>query len=248
MNVTAASIVAAHRSGASSPQDTVAECYARIRAHNDPAIFISLRDEADALAEAKARCRPQTNLPAALWRAGRRQGQHRRQGSADHRGVRSLRVPAGERRHLRCPAAARRCDRDRQDQSRSVRDRPRRRALTLWRAAQPVRSGAHSGRIEQRLGDRGRRRSRSARARHRHGGLRPGARRAQQHRRTEAEPRARLDRRSRARLPHARLRLGVCADGRRRIRGACGDGGPRSGRCLLASASARRAAAVSRRA
>ena len=29
-------------------------CYARIRAHNDPAIFISLRDEAEALAEARA--------------------------------------------------------------------------------------------------------------------------------------------------------------------------------------------------
>jgi allophanate hydrolase len=34
--------------------DTVARCYQRIRAHNDPAIFISLRDELDALAEAKA--------------------------------------------------------------------------------------------------------------------------------------------------------------------------------------------------
>lgn len=40
VNHTAAAIVAAHRSGAVSPQDTVAECYARIRAHNDPAIFI----------------------------------------------------------------------------------------------------------------------------------------------------------------------------------------------------------------
>jgi allophanate hydrolase len=51
---TVASIVAAHRAGASSPEETVARCFARIRAHDDPAIFISLRDEADALAEAKA--------------------------------------------------------------------------------------------------------------------------------------------------------------------------------------------------
>jgi len=51
---TAAAIVEAHRSGAASPEATIARAYARIRAHDDPAIFIALRDEADALAEAKA--------------------------------------------------------------------------------------------------------------------------------------------------------------------------------------------------
>ena len=54
MNDTIAAIVAVHRSGAASPEATIANCYARIRAHGDPAIFIALRDEADALAEAKA--------------------------------------------------------------------------------------------------------------------------------------------------------------------------------------------------
>jgi allophanate hydrolase len=49
-----AAIVEAHRSGAASPEATVARTYARIRAHDDPAIFIALRAEADALAEAKA--------------------------------------------------------------------------------------------------------------------------------------------------------------------------------------------------
>jgi allophanate hydrolase len=44
-------ILKAHRSSAASPADTVARSYARIRAHNDPAIFISLRDEADAIRE-----------------------------------------------------------------------------------------------------------------------------------------------------------------------------------------------------
>jgi allophanate hydrolase len=53
VNDTIAAIVAVHRSGAASPEATIANCYARIRAHADPAIFIALRDEADALAEAK---------------------------------------------------------------------------------------------------------------------------------------------------------------------------------------------------
>ncbi len=50
---TIAATLDAHRAGA-SPEDTIAQCYARIRQHNDPAIFITLRDEADARAEAKA--------------------------------------------------------------------------------------------------------------------------------------------------------------------------------------------------
>jgi allophanate hydrolase len=51
---TVAAIVAAHRAGTTSPARTVARSFQRIRDHNDPAIFISLRDEADALAEAEA--------------------------------------------------------------------------------------------------------------------------------------------------------------------------------------------------
>src|SRR5262249_43530576 len=51
---TVAAIVEAHRSGAASPEATIARAFARIRAHDDPAIFIALSDEADALAEAKA--------------------------------------------------------------------------------------------------------------------------------------------------------------------------------------------------
>jgi allophanate hydrolase len=47
-------IVAAHRAGTSTPVETLARTFARIRAHNDPAVFITLRDEADALAEARA--------------------------------------------------------------------------------------------------------------------------------------------------------------------------------------------------
>jgi allophanate hydrolase len=51
---TVAAIVAAHRAGAMSPVQTVARSFARIRNHGDPAIFISLRDEKEALAEAEA--------------------------------------------------------------------------------------------------------------------------------------------------------------------------------------------------
>jgi allophanate hydrolase len=50
---TVATIVAAHRAGSVSPAQTVARSFARIRDHNDPAIFISLRDEKEALGEAK---------------------------------------------------------------------------------------------------------------------------------------------------------------------------------------------------
>jgi allophanate hydrolase len=61
---TVAAIVEAHRSGASSPEATVARTYARIRAHGDPAIFITLRAEADALAEAAGLvAKGETDLP-----------------------------------------------------------------------------------------------------------------------------------------------------------------------------------------
>lgn len=54
MTETVAAIVAAHRAGTLTPAQTVARTYQRIRDHNDPAIFISLRDEKDAIAEAEA--------------------------------------------------------------------------------------------------------------------------------------------------------------------------------------------------
>jgi len=50
---TIAAIVAAHRAGTMTPAQTVARTYQRIRDHNDPAVFISLRDEKDAIAEAE---------------------------------------------------------------------------------------------------------------------------------------------------------------------------------------------------
>ncbi|MEO8316989.1 MAG: allophanate hydrolase [Bradyrhizobium sp.] len=54
MTETVAAIVAAHRAGTMTPAQTVARSYQRIRDYNDPAVFISLRDEKAALAEAEA--------------------------------------------------------------------------------------------------------------------------------------------------------------------------------------------------
>jgi allophanate hydrolase len=65
-------IVAAHRAGSATPAETVARSYRRIRDHNDPAIFISLRDEKDAQAEAEAlakkdaRALPLYGVPVAI--------------------------------------------------------------------------------------------------------------------------------------------------------------------------------------
>jgi allophanate hydrolase len=60
---TVASILSAHRAGTTTPEQTVADTYARIRAHDDPAVFITLRDEADAIAEARALNNRDPNLP-----------------------------------------------------------------------------------------------------------------------------------------------------------------------------------------
>jgi allophanate hydrolase len=69
---TVAAIVDAHRAGTIAPEQTVARSFARIRAHGDAAIFISLRDESEALAEAKrlathgAAGRPLFGVPVAV--------------------------------------------------------------------------------------------------------------------------------------------------------------------------------------
>jgi allophanate hydrolase len=51
---TVADIVRAHRAGTLSPVETVERSFARIAAHDDPAVFISLRPQAEVLAEARA--------------------------------------------------------------------------------------------------------------------------------------------------------------------------------------------------
>jgi allophanate hydrolase len=61
---TVGAIVAAHRKGTLSPARTVARSYSRIRNVNDPAIFITLRDEKEALLEAEnLKARDAQDLP-----------------------------------------------------------------------------------------------------------------------------------------------------------------------------------------
>jgi allophanate hydrolase len=63
MQETVAEILTSYQAGTIRPTDIVARSFARIRAHNDPAIFITLRDEADVMAEAKALGDGAKNLP-----------------------------------------------------------------------------------------------------------------------------------------------------------------------------------------
>jgi allophanate hydrolase len=51
---TVADIVQAHRAATISPVDTIERTFARIAAHDDPAVFISLRPQAEVIAEARA--------------------------------------------------------------------------------------------------------------------------------------------------------------------------------------------------
>lgn len=54
MTETVAEITHLHRAGRRAPEDTVAQSFERIRAFGDPALFISLREEAEVRAEARA--------------------------------------------------------------------------------------------------------------------------------------------------------------------------------------------------
>ena len=53
MTETVAEILDAYRCGTLTPADIVARSYARMRAHDDPAVFIALREEAEVAAEAQ---------------------------------------------------------------------------------------------------------------------------------------------------------------------------------------------------
>ena len=137
-------------------------------------------------------------------------------------------VPPSPTRRRGCrgrrPPAARRRARHRQDQPRPVRHRPRRHALALRHAAQPVAAGSRLRRLQLGFGRCRVDGDRPAGAGHRHGRLGPGAGRVQQHRRPEAEPGARLDEGRGAGVPLARLRVDLRAYGGGRLRRARGDG------------------------
>jgi len=80
---TLAEIVEAHRIGAHSPEATIADCYARIRAHSDPAVFISLRDESEARAVMRAVTRTCREADTALLPVAAGYADYRRFGGLD---------------------------------------------------------------------------------------------------------------------------------------------------------------------
>ncbi|HEX3937032.1 MAG TPA: amidase family protein, partial [Xanthobacteraceae bacterium] len=63
MTETIAEILDAYHSGAATPADIVARSYTRIRAHDDPAMFIALRDETAVMAEAQSLAGGDKTLP-----------------------------------------------------------------------------------------------------------------------------------------------------------------------------------------
>ena len=218
MPETVADILEAHRSGRATPEETVARSYARIKTHADPAVFITLREEAEARAEARTMSGrsdlPLCGIPVAV---------------KDNIDVKGLPTTAA------CPAFSYQANAD----AGAVARLRQAGAIVIGKAnldqfatglvgvrspygdaAQSVRPEAHPGRLELGLRRRGRSWARAARARHRYGGFGPRAGGAQQYRRPQAKPRLDLDRGPGAGLPHARLRLGVRAHRRRRVRGA----------------------------
>ncbi len=217
MTETIAALVAAHAAGKPIAA-TVEETYARIAAHDDPALFIALRPKAEALADAQRLAaegpagKPLYGVPFAV---------------KDNIDVAGLPTTAA------CPAFAYRPERsafvvealtragaivDRQDQPRPVRNRPRRRPFALWRPAQCATRRSHTRRIEFRVGDRGRGGARALRARHGHRGIGPRPGRAQRDRRVETLARDAVGDRGRAGLPHARHDLDLRPRRRRRLR------------------------------
>lgn len=182
MTETVAEIVAAHRAGITSPAKTVARSFQRIRDYGDPAIFISLRIEAEAIAEAEALAAkgdtslPLYGVPVAV---------------KDNIDVAAFRPrpPArrsriGPRRDANTVARLRAAGAIviGQDQSRSVRDRAGRCALALRHSEERSERRPRARWIKFGIGSCGLRRSCAAVARHRHCGLGPRAGDAQQHR------------------------------------------------------------------
>ena len=151
-----------------------------------------------------------------------------------------VRLSSGQGRHVGCKTSPSRRAHSRQDQSRSVRHRSRRRADALRHRPQPVRRQAHRRRLEHRLGACRCRRLHATRARHRYRRIGPGAGGVQQHRRAQAEPRHGVVRRRRSRLPHVGLRVCLRAHRRRCDGNAESDRGSRRCRSLFASAAGRR--------
>ena len=216
-----AEILEAHRAGRMTPEATVARSYARIRAHGDPAVFITLRDEADAVRR-RARWRQRGNselplygIPVAV------KDNIDVAGPADHGGLSGFQ-PTGPSADATAVARLRQAGaivigKTNLDQFatglvgvRSPYGVPRNPfdpKLIPGGSSSGSAVAVAAGLVPLALG------TDTA-------GSGPRAGGAQQHRRAQAEPRPRLDRGRGAGLPHARLRVGVRAHGRRCVCGA----------------------------
>ena len=209
----------AYASGRTTPAQQIAEVFARIARYDDPAMFVALRPLADVRTDAEALERrgpaglPLFGVPFAV---------------KDNIDVAGLPTTAA------CPAFAYMPEADASSwrgcapPGRSPSARPTSTSSRPGSSAcarpigvprNAVRRRARAGRLELGLGGGGGARLVPLRARHRHRGLGPGAGGAQQHRRAEADARRSFRRGRRAGLPDARLRLGLRADGRRRLDG-----------------------------
>ena len=184
-----------------------------MRAYDDPAMFISLRDEAELLAEARACSRPATrSLPLSAFRSPLKTISI--SGPADDGGLPGLSAIARAKTR---PGRASCAKPARSSSARpiSISSPPAWSACARPTAsAQSVQSDS-SPAVRAPARRRGRRRARAAFARHRYRRIGPRAGGLRQRRRPAAEPRARLQCGRGAGLPHARLRLGVRADRRR---------------------------------
>ena len=242
---TVAAIVAAHRAGTMTPAQTVARSYQRIRDHNDPAVFISLRDEKDALAEAEALTAkdadalPLLGVPVAVKDNIDAQGMPTTAAcpafsympAQDSTAVARLRA-----------AGAIIIGKTNLDQFATglvgVRSpygipvNPVRGDLIPGGSSSGSAVAVSAGLVPLALG------TDTAGS-----GRVPGD--AQQHRRTEAEPRADFERRAGAGVPDAGLHLGILADGGRRDDGADRHGRRRWRRSVLARPAARKDGRVS---
>ena len=196
MTETVAAIVAAHREGRRRRPRPWRAAMSASASTTIPRSSSRLRDEADALTEAEALSGKDAAQLPLFGVPVRRQGQHRRRRPADHGGLPGLRLYAarGRDRAWRgcAPPARSSIGKTNLDQFatglvgvRSPYGVPR----NAFDPQDLIPGGSSSG-----LRRRGRGRPRAARARHGYGGLRPRSRRAQQHRRTKAEPRPRFDR------------------------------------------------------
>ena len=134
-----------------------AAVYRRIADADDPGIFIALVPEAGRSRRPWPPSARSIRRAAALGHPVRGEGQHRRRGPADDRRLPRLSpTRAAETAPRGGAAAGGRRARRRQDQSRPVRDRPRRRALALSRCRATPSIRPRAGRLELGLGGRGR--------------------------------------------------------------------------------------------